>query len=80
MRNIGLLAERKRDRTSQQPFFLEKVVFSQNKNVHACEYINHNKVTANLTDKQRHRNRSDCAFYSSACSKKQKLTGQLKEH
>lgn len=78
MCNIGLLSEAKRDRTSQQSFRLEKGVLSQNKNVHAREYINHNKVTASLTDKQRHGNRFDAAFYSSTSSKKQKTYRAIK--
>lgn len=78
MCNIGLLSEPKRDRTSQQSFRLEKGVLSQNKNVHAREYINHNKVTASLTDKQRHGNRFDAAFYSSTSSKKQKTYRAIK--
>jgi len=73
------ISGRKRDRTSQQPFRLEKGVLSQNKNVHAGEYINHSKLTASLTDKQRHRDRFDCAFYSSTCLERQKLIEQLKE-
>lgn len=56
----------------------ESCFFPQNKNVHAWEYINHNKVTANLTDKQRRRNRFDCVFYSSTCSKKQKTYRAIK--
>lgn len=78
MCNIGLLSEAKRDRTSQQSFRLEKGVLSQNKNMHAREYINHNKVTASLTDKQRHGNRFDAAFYSSTSSKKQKTYRAIK--
>lgn len=75
----GFSAREKRDGTSQQPFRLEKGVFSQNKkNVHAREYINHNKVTGSLTDKQRRRNRFDGAFYSSTCSKKQKTYRAIK--
>lgn len=45
-------------------------MFSQNKNEHAREYINHNKVTAKLTDRQRHSTTFDCVFNSSTCSQK----------
>ena len=74
----GFLAREKRDGTSQQPFVWRKGVFSQNKNVHAWEYINHNKATASLTDKQRRGNRFDGAFYSSTCSKKAKTYRAIK--
>lgn len=46
--------------------------------MHAWEYINHNKVTASLTDKQRRRNRFDGSFYSSTCSKKQETYRAIK--
>lgn len=53
-------------------------MFSQNKNVHAGEYINHNKVTAELTRRQRRGNTSDSPFYSSTCSKKAKTYRAIK--
>ena len=55
-----------------------KVCFPRIKNVHAREYINHNKVTGSLTDKQRRRNRFDGAFYSSTCSKNAKTYRAIK--
>lgn len=71
MCNSRVLCEtKKRDRTSQQAFICRKVCFPRNKILHVREYINHNKVTGGLTDKQRGRDRFDGTFYSPTCSEK----------